>query len=294
MSRAKCRGMNSDIGHLAERRASVWLGNRVGLVPDRPEDVPSQNCLDGMFLRPVVGNEAGTIVEAGTPLEVKAVAFRIVDQQTSRRGRVQIRRYAHEWLLKQDGEYAVLVYDQDSLEWEDDRIVEVGEWFAIRLIPASTVDAVIETWNKDGLDDVARVPWSKLMDPERVATGTPELVADGGLKRQESMDRGRRARIEPLNAERIAPGLFEVVNYRSENHYRVNIRAPACECADFQYTMNPAGGVCKHIRFIEQISNGELCPSCGYPVCRPSCPAHLNDNGERSRETRFAESNLEA
>ena len=27
-----------------------------------------------------------------------------------------------------------------------------------------------------------------------------------------------------------------------------------------------------HIAFIQQIADGELCPQCGYCLCRPSCP----------------------
>jgi|GEM_PF-2314126 len=272
MSRAQRRGTNSDIGHLAERRAAEWLGDRIGLVPDRPEDVPAQNCLDGVFLRPVVGDIAGEIIDVGTPLEVKAVAYRTTDQQTSRRGRVQIRRYAHEWLLEADGEYAVLVYDQDSLEWDDDRITDIGAWHAARLVPASVVDSLIDTWTKDGLDDVARIPWSRLMDPDRVsADQTPTLVADGGCSRS-SGGRTHRARIEPLAADRLDVGVFEVRNLASDTHYRVDISEPTCECEDFQYTVGPAGETCKHIQFIEQVSTGELCPACGYAMCRPSCP----------------------
>lgn len=294
MTRAQRRGTNSDIGHLAERRATDWLGDRIGLVPDRPEDVPAQNCLDGVFLRPVVGDAAGEIVSAGTPLEVKAAAYRTTDQQTSRRGRIQIRRYAHEWLLEADGEYAILVYDQDTLEREDDRITDIGEWHATRLVPASTVDSLIDTWTKDGLDDVARIPWSRLMDPGRLsADQSSELVADGGRVRT-SGTRTQRARIEPLAADRLEAGVFEVRNLNAGTQYRVDISGPTCECEDFQYRAFPAGETCKHIQFIEQISSGRLCPSCGYTSCRPSCPARYADESERRiRETRFSDSNLE-
>lgn len=110
------------------------------------------------------------------------------------------------------------------------------------------------------------------------------LVADGGLTRQAPTDRAHRARLEPLDAERIAPGLFEVKNHRSGTHYRVDIGEPACECADFEYRMRPAGGECKHIHFLKQISTGDLCPSCGYAICRPSCPRR-----ERSDRTELRE-----
>lgn len=290
MSHAKRRESNSDIGYLGECRASGWLGDRVGLVPSQIEDVAAQNCLDGVFLRPLVGDTAGEIVPAGTPLGVRTAAFRTTDQKSSRRGRVQIRRYAHEWLLENDGEYAILVYDQDSLVWEDDHIVEVGDWLAARLVPASTVDAMIDTWTKDGLDNVARLPWSRMMDPDRVSPDEPELVADGGrlssIPDSALTKRAKRARTEPLAAERLDSGVVEVRNIRSKTRYRVDIREQACECEDYQYTVGPEGETYKHIRFIEQISSGDLCPSCGYTVYRPSCPAR-SDNGSKhsSRET---------
>lgn len=90
-------------------------------------------------------------------------------------------------------------------------------------------------------------------------------------------DRARRARFEPLGAERIAPGMFEVSNLRSERIYRVDLRQNACECEDYQYTMGPANGDCKHLSYLKQISKGELCSHCGYAICRPSCP----QRGER-------------
>lgn len=281
MSRTQPRGVNSDIGHLGECRASTWLGDRVGLVPDRSEDVPAQNCLDGVFLRPLRGDTAGEIVPAGTPFEVKAAAFRTTDQGTSRRGRIQIRRYAHEWLLERDGEYAVLVYDPESLVWENDCLVDVGQWLARRFIPASTVDAVIETWTKDGLDDVARIPWSRLMDPERVAPErSATALTDGGtISRPSTIERARRARYEPLTTIQIAPSSFEVRNLRSNTTYCVDISDATCECDDYEYRAGPAGESCKHIHFVRQVSAGKLCPSCGYPTCRPSCPDRSENRG---------------
>jgi len=91
-------------------------------------------------------------------------------------------------------------------------------------------------------------------------------------------DRTVRARTEPLAVERLAPGLFEVHNRRAGTHYRVDIAEQVCECDDFRYNTGPAGEPCKHIRFIEQISAGELCPTCGYSHCRPSCPRRDADD----------------
>ena len=89
-------------------------------------------------------------------------------------------------------------------------------------------------------------------------------------------DRTRRARYEPLSATKIAPGMFEVRNLRSGGEYVVDVRDGACECEDDLYRNMR----CKHRRFIEQVAEGELCPECGYPTCRPSCPNNHN-GGDR-------------
>lgn len=90
-------------------------------------------------------------------------------------------------------------------------------------------------------------------------------------------DRARRARNEPLRADQIAPGMFEVSNLRSGSTHVVDVREQACECKDYQYRMGPAGGRCKHLEFVHQIAEGDLCSHCGYKRCRPSCP----NKGER-------------
>ena len=85
-------------------------------------------------------------------------------------------------------------------------------------------------------------------------------------------DRARRARYEPLQAEQIAPGMFEIENLRSDGVHTVDVRGPACTCEDFQFRMGPADRTCKHIEYIRQVSDGTLCSHCGYETCRPSCP----------------------
>ena len=87
-------------------------------------------------------------------------------------------------------------------------------------------------------------------------------------------ERARRARNEPLAADRIAPGMFEVENRKSGSTHVVDMAAesPVCQCHDYQYRMGPAGGECKHVAFLRQVADGELCSWCGYAHCRPSCP----------------------
>lgn len=86
--------------------------------------------------------------------------------------------------------------------------------------------------------------------------------------------RAQRARDEPLSAEKIAPGMFEISNARSGSTHTVDMLAetPACTCRDCQYRMGPRGGLCKHAEWLTQVSDGDLCHWCGYSMCRPSCP----------------------
>lgn len=86
-------------------------------------------------------------------------------------------------------------------------------------------------------------------------------------------ERARRARSEPLRAERIAPGMFLVENIRSGSEHTADARDLVCDCEDYQYRMSQIeGGRCKHLEYLKQIDEGVLCPSCGYRICRPSCP----------------------
>jgi hypothetical protein len=89
--------------------------------------------------------------------------------------------------------------------------------------------------------------------------------------------REHSARFEPLRAERIAPGMIEVENRRSGGVYVVDLREGVCECEDYTYTMGPAGGECKHLAAMRLASEGDLCPTCLYPICRPSCPERSTD-----------------
>jgi hypothetical protein len=92
--------------------------------------------------------------------------------------------------------------------------------------------------------------------------------------------RTRRARFRSLDAERIAPGMFEVERLTADgedNTHTVDLQEGACDCEDYTYRMGPAGGECYHLRFVRLIADGVLCPTCGYEVCRPSCPERSTD-----------------
>lgn len=94
----------------------------------------------------------------------------------------------------------------------------------------------------------------------------------------ETAARTRRARFEPLDAERIAPGMFEVERLGADGDaHVVDLREGACDCGDFTHRMGPAGGECYHIKYLKLIASGELCPHCGYETCRPSCIARTTE-----------------
>ena len=88
-------------------------------------------------------------------------------------------------------------------------------------------------------------------------------------KQSEADERKRKAKYEPLSATLEAPGLYVVENKKRDSEHTVGVREKSCTCPDFQYR----SGECKHLKFVRLIASGELCPQCGYPTCRPSCPA---------------------
>jgi len=104
-----------------------------------------------------------------------------------------------------------------------------------------------------------------------MSTTTPDSMATATAKRT------RRARFRPLRAEQTAPGMYAVerlgVDDREAHTHTVDLRENACTCRDYEFRMGPAGGDCYHLRYLKLVSDGELCPRCGYATCRPSCPA---------------------
>lgn len=172
MSFVHTRGRNVDIGHYGELRAAEWRPE-LALIPNHvAADIPAQNYLDGVFVRDVVTEGGYTVAPKGTPVEVKTAAFRKADGDYTRRGDVHIRRHAHKWLLEHHGEYIIVVYDEEDSTGDVD--AETLDVLAMRMAPAGAVDGLITTWCRDGSKRIARVPWSRLMDTDRVERGDPE------------------------------------------------------------------------------------------------------------------------
>jgi len=76
----------------------------------------------------------------------------------------------------------------------------------------------------------------------------------------------RNARYEPLRAKPHAPGMVVVQNLGRDSEHVVDLRSGVCDCPGFQYHET-----CYHKRFMDLVADGELCPTCGYARCTPSC-----------------------
>jgi hypothetical protein len=77
-----------------------------------------------------------------------------------------------------------------------------------------------------------------------------------------------------FDVEAVAPGMFEVERYGSDDTHTVDVRSTTCTCQDYIYTVAHRRPLdrCKHLELMFQIADGELCPHCTMPTCRPSCP----------------------
>lgn len=121
-------------------------------------DDDGDHWFDAIASTEVTASMSGTIVDAGTPVEVKGCAVRVSDGSASRRGRWWFRRDSHERLLQDAGEYALGVYDSDS-----------ADVLRIALTDAQTVDALLsDRWTSCGrdhrADQSAQLRWSAVFD----------------------------------------------------------------------------------------------------------------------------------
>lgn len=74
------------------------------------------------------------------------------------------------------------------------------------------------------------------------------------------------ARFEPLRARPHAPGMVCVKNLGRGSEHVVDLRGRVCDCQGFQYH-----DVCYHLRFMDLVADGAVCPKCGYEFHTPSC-----------------------
>jgi hypothetical protein len=92
------------------------------------------------------------LLERETPVEIKSVVATYADGS---RGRFYVRPEQHDQLFEAAGVYLFAVCDGT------DRDV-----IALKIVPATTVDAVIESWidGGDGRSDYAQLAWSRVFD----------------------------------------------------------------------------------------------------------------------------------
>ena len=87
----------------------------------------------------------------------------------------------------------------------------------------------------------------------------------------------RRARYQSFAVDPLGGGVWTVESRGSDSTYTVMLRDGRfeCDCESFNYhCIHGPRDVCKHGALIQGIVNGELCPHCTMPHCRPSCPNH--------------------
>lgn len=84
----------------------------------------------------------------------------------------------------------------------------------------------------------------------------------------------RKAFYRPYEIECLGGGVWEVDPHASENTYTVMLRDGRfeCDCESFNFhSIHGPRETCKHGRVVQGVVDGDLCPSCTYPRCRPSC-----------------------
>lgn len=103
------------------------------------------------------------LVDEGVPVEIKGAQRRISNGANTCRGRYYIKRRAHDQLAEAGGVYAFVVYDPRSRLGDDPILATV-------FVPARTVNEFVTAWSPVAGDRseqaVAKVPWSRVFDPE--------------------------------------------------------------------------------------------------------------------------------
>lgn len=141
---------NKDWGALVEEAACErWS------LKDVSDDPSTPHWVDARAEGDVVSQLGMLVVEAGTPVQVKAAAIRVRDQDTVRCGRIWVPQQAHQPLLEADGEYAIGVYDPALPD--DQNPVKLA------IARASTIDA-LTTFPCQA----ATIPWSRVFARETV------------------------------------------------------------------------------------------------------------------------------
>ena len=101
------------------------------------------------------------LLERGTSVEIKST---MLELGSGRRGRFQIRRNQHDWLLANAGVYLFALcrptYDRDLLE--------------LRIVPATLVDELDWTWrtasHERSRETYAQLTWTQIWSPSNVDT----------------------------------------------------------------------------------------------------------------------------
>ena len=83
-----------------------------------------------------------------------------------------------------------------------------------------------------------------------------------------------RARWRSFDVDPVGTGEWDVESRDSGNEYTVYLTDEGYKCTCRSHEMHVIHGPlarCKHAEVIHQIADGDCCPACTYPVCRPTC-----------------------
>ncbi len=144
------RAGNADRGLVAERHAcDKWHLEHLAT------DATAPDWLDARASRDVVTDLGSVVLSEGTPVDVKS-CWRAYD--SGRCGRIKISKPNHDRLLEADGEYVIVVLDE-----------ETNEVLRSALTSARTVDALIDSWWSSGRSrrdsgPFVQLPWSRFFD----------------------------------------------------------------------------------------------------------------------------------
>lgn len=161
---------------------------------ERNGAVDAEGC-DGVLAEPVAGRPAGT------PVEVKAAKGWVKDRHChngERRGRWKINP-SHEWLVEEEGEYALVVYDRANVAGADVAPVLI---YRIALLRAATVDSLIP----DSVSLPYRLTWGRVFeqDADRAyQTGYEVERGEQSSAKREAAADARESDTDPVQEERM-------------------------------------------------------------------------------------------
>ena len=153
---------SKDAGDLVEHEV-IQRTPELSFVPDSTADWHDARATDPITIGEVSMRGIVSVGE-GVPVEIKGAQRRISNGSRTCRGRYYLKRRAHDRLAEAGGVYMLVVYDP-NLRGSDPIL-------AMMVVPARVVGEFVTVWSPVAGDRsekaVAKVPWSRVFDPEIV------------------------------------------------------------------------------------------------------------------------------